>query len=108
MEYIQVVTTVASQQEAEEIAAALVRERLAACVQIVGPITSLYRWRDKVEKDPEYRCEIKSRADLFPRIEEMLARIHPYEVPELVALPYVATSGEFGKWLGEELRERQP
>ncbi|MDZ7642203.1 MAG: divalent-cation tolerance protein CutA [Desulfurivibrio sp.] len=104
MEYIQVITTAASQQEAENIAAELLQQRLAACVQIVGPITSLYRWREKIEKEPEYRCEIKSRSDLFPQIEELLARIHPYEVPELVALPYCATSAAFGQWLGEELQ----
>lgn len=102
-EYIQVVTTVARREEAESIAQTLVDRRLAACVQISGPITSVYRWRGKMETAEEWQCTAKSRRDLYPRIEEAIRRLHSYETPEILATPILAGSEAYVAWLEGEL-----
>lgn len=103
-QYIQVVTTTANKQEAETIAAALVEQRLAACVQIAGPIQSTYRWEGKIEQAEEWQCLIKSRHDLFLELASAINKLHPYRVPEIIALPITAVSDDYGQWLHEELR----
>lgn len=103
MDYIQIITTLATREDAERIARSLLEEQLAACIQIVGPITSMYRWKGAVERADEYQCLIKTRADRFGEIEEAIARIHPYEVPEVVAVPIPVCGGSYAKWLREEL-----
>jgi periplasmic divalent cation tolerance protein len=100
--YIQVVTTTALREEAERIARELVEARLAACAQIVGPITSIYRWQGKVETDEEWQCWVKTRSTLFAGVEEAIRRIHPYEVPEILAVPIVAGSASYLAWLDAE------
>jgi periplasmic divalent cation tolerance protein len=97
--YIQVVTTTARREEAQRIARELVESRLAACVQIVGPITSTYRWQGKVESDEEWQCWAKTRGELFARVEEAIRRIHPYEVPEILAVPVAAGNAAYLAWL---------
>ena len=100
--HIQVVTTTARREEAQRIASELVEARLAACVQIVGPITSTYRWQGKVENDQEWQCLIKTRGDLFVRVEEAIRHIHPYEVPEILAMPVIAGSASYLAWLDSQ------
>jgi periplasmic divalent cation tolerance protein len=102
---IQVITTTATHDEAEMIARALVEERLAACTQIVGPITSIYRWEGKIETSQEYQCWAKSRRSLYSRIETAILRLHPYQVPEILALPIIAGSETYLKWLDNEVQE---
>ena len=102
--YIQVVTTTALREEAERIARELVEARLAACVQIVGPIISTYRWQGKIEAGEEWQCWAKTRGELFARVEEAIRRIHPYEVPEILAVPVVAGSANYLAWLDAETR----
>jgi periplasmic divalent cation tolerance protein len=102
-QYIQVVTTIARREEADRIARSLVEQGLAACVQVLGPITSTYRWRGKIEMDEEWQCWAKSRLDLFERIEEAIRRLHPYEVPEILAVPVVAGSHRYLAWLDGEV-----
>ena len=104
-EYSQVATTVATEKEATAIAALLVEQRLAACVQVVGPMTSHYRWQGKIEMAGEYLCLAKSRAALYPEIEAAIKTIHPYEVAEIIALPIIAGSKEYLAWLAAEVRE---
>ncbi|MEN6495517.1 MAG: divalent-cation tolerance protein CutA [Thermoguttaceae bacterium] len=99
---IQVFTTTARKEEAQQIAVTLVEERLAACVQVLGPITSTYRWQDAIETSEEWLCLIKSRQDLYPQLEEAICRIHPYEVPEILAVPVVAGSPSYLAWLQEQ------
>jgi periplasmic divalent cation tolerance protein len=101
-DYLQVVTTTANRQDAERIARALVEQRLAACVQIVGPITSTYRWKGEIETSEEWQCWAKSRGELFERIEQAIRHLHPYEVPEILAVPVVAGSEKYLAWLWEE------
>ncbi|HCC55246.1 MAG TPA: cytochrome C biogenesis protein CcdA [Desulfobulbaceae bacterium] len=103
-EYIQVATTVSTEKEARAIASLLVEQRLAACVQVIGPITSHYRWQGKIETAKEYLCLAKSRAALFPEIEAAIKAIHPYEIAEIIALPVIAGSKEYLGWLAAEVR----
>jgi periplasmic divalent cation tolerance protein len=103
-QYIQVITTTANKEDAAKIAAALVEKRLAACVQIVGPVHSIYRWEGKVEQAEEWQCLIKSRQDLFAELEQVIKAIHPYEIPEIIALTIVAGSADYLQWLRDEIK----
>ncbi len=103
-DYIQVVTTTERKEDAQRIARALVEARLAACVQIVGPITSTYRWKGAIETAEEWQCAAKSRQDLFAQIDEAIRAIHPYEVPEILAVPIAAGSSAYLEWLEAELK----
>ena len=104
-EYIQVATTVATEKEASDIAGLLVEQRLAACVQVIGPMVSHYCWQGKIETAVEYLCLAKSRATLYPEIEVAIKAIHPYEVAEIIATPIIAGSKEYLAWLGAEVKE---
>ena len=98
-DYIQVVTTTETEADAETIAAALVERRLAACVQIRGPISSTYRWKDEATTAREWQCVAKTRAALYRRVEEAIKNLHPYELPEIIAVPIVAASEEYCCWI---------
>jgi periplasmic divalent cation tolerance protein len=101
--YIQVVTTVADRASAEQLAALLLDQRLAACIQIV-PCTALYRWQGAIEQGEEMVCTIKSRRDLFPELCRAIRANHAYQVPEILALPVIAGSESYLLWLEQELR----
>ena len=101
--FIQVTTTTEKKEDAERIARSLVETRLAACVQIVGPIESIYRWKGRIEKTGEWLCLIKSRRDNYEAVEETIRSLHPYEVPEIVAVPFTAGSRDYLGWLRDEL-----
>ena len=103
-EYIQVVTTTEHREDAERIARTLVEERLAACVQVVGPISSTYRWRGAVETAQEWQCWVKSRRDLYDEVEKAIRRLHPYEVPEILAIPVLAGNAGYLAWLDGEVK----
>jgi len=104
-EYIQVSTTTEKKEDAEKIAQNLVQEKLAGCVQIIGPISSVYRWKKRVEKVEEWLCLIKSEKRLYMELEKTIRRLHPYETPEITAAPIVAGSKEYLGWLDRELKE---
>ena len=101
--YIQIVTTTDKKEDAEKIAMTMVEKKLAACVQIVGPITSTYRWKGTIETATEWQCVIKSREALYPEIEKAIQSIHPYEVPEIIAMSIFAGSKKYLEWLHNEL-----
>ena len=101
--YIQIITTTEKKEDAEKIAMALVEKRLAACVQIAGPITSLYRWKGNIEKAQEWQCWIKSKEVLYKEIEKAIKSVHPYEVPEIIAMPIIAGSRDYLEWLESEV-----
>ena len=101
-EAIQVSVTTDSADTAKEISGALLELHLAACVQIVGPITSRYHWQGSIETAEEYLCIIKTRKELYDRIESAILDLHPYEVPEIIALPIVAASKDYLDWLMSE------
>lgn len=102
-DYLQIITTTASEADAEKIAAALVDRRLAACVQISGPIQSTYRWRGAVETAQEWRLTIKTRTECYEKVEEAIKSLHPYEVPEIIAVGIVTASGDYLGWIDEQV-----
>jgi periplasmic divalent cation tolerance protein len=104
IEVLQVVTTTANKADAEKIARGLVERRLAACVQIAGPITSCYRWEGKIETAEEWQCTTKTRRDLYPQVESAIKELHPYQTPEILATQVVEGSTEYLEWLSDETR----
>lgn len=105
--FVQVVTTVASKDEGEHIARALLEQRLAACVQIVGPIESFYWWQGKINKSEEWMCIAKTEMRLFQQIEETMKALHSYEVPEILAVPVSAGSDDYLQWLAEQVHQER-
>ena len=97
--HIVVLIMTSSKQEAEKIVQQLLREKLIACANIVGPAFSLFRWSSKIEKAEEYLVLMKSRIDLFEKLEENVKALHSYEVPEIIALPIVEGSKSYMVWL---------
>lgn len=77
----------------------LVSEKLVACVNIVPGVRSLYRWKGQTCDDNEVLCLLKTRLSLFPALRDRVVALHPYEVPELVALPVVAASDSYASWV---------
>jgi len=104
-EYIQVFTTVEKRGDADRIASTVVNKRVAACAQILGPIHSTYWWKGKVEEAGEWLLMMKTRQDLFSSLEKEIRNIHPYEVPEIIALPIVAGSASYLEWIQEETKK---
>lgn len=102
-DFIQVTTTTESKEDAERIARSMVEKRLAACAQVLGPILSTYWWQGQVETAGEWQCLFKSRIDLFEPLAAAIRAIHPYEVPEIIAIPMVAGSAGYLAWLAKEL-----
>jgi len=100
-----VLTTVADEPKAMEMASALVERRLAACVNIVGPIRSVYRWKGKLERETEFLLVIKTTADQAARLETAFEELHPYELPERIELSVEGGSEEYLAWISGEVRE---
>jgi periplasmic divalent cation tolerance protein len=104
-EFIVVFVTVGSTEEGDRLARALVEGRLAACVNRVKGVQSVYRWQGKIESSEEELLIVKSRRDLFERLKEKVQQLHSYEVPEIVALPIIAGSESYLRWLEDALAE---
>jgi periplasmic divalent cation tolerance protein len=104
--YLQITTTIETKEQAQTIAKHLVEAKLAACVQIVGPITSIYRWKGKVENAPEWLCLIKTQDNLYSKVEAAIKSHHPYETPEIIAVPIVKGSKEYLQWISEETENK--
>lgn len=102
-EVLQVVTTTSTLGEADRIARRLVMRRLAACVQLGGPISSIYRWQGQLEKSVEWTCTIKTLRSHFPQVEAVIKELHSYEVPEILAFPVAAGSADYLAWLASEV-----
>jgi len=99
-----VLVTAGSQAEAEAIAGALVAERLAACVNVVPGITSIYRWQGEVQRDQEWLLLVKSRRDVLEDLVRRVRELHSYDLPETIALPLVGGSAPYLAWLVGEVR----
>jgi periplasmic divalent cation tolerance protein len=95
----QVTTTFPDRATAEQVAARLVEERLAACAQVLGPVDSTYWWQDKVERSSEWYCHFKTTVERFAALEQRLRKLHPYETPELVATPITEGSSDYLSWI---------
>lgn len=102
-EFIVVLVTAGSSAEGERLARALVEERLAACVNRIAAVQSVYRWEGKVEESTEELLVIKTRADLFAALEKRVRELHSYSVPEVIALPIMNGSESYLRWLGEQI-----
>jgi len=101
-DYIQVHTTVDDEKKAREIARLLLETRVAACVQIIGPIDSSGWWKGKIQRVNEWICMAKARAVDYERIEDMIMNTHPYEIPEILAVPIYFGSPAYLRWLRDE------
>jgi periplasmic divalent cation tolerance protein len=101
--YIQVITTTEKKEDAEKMAMTLIERKLAACVQIVGPIVSTYRWKGTIETAMEWQCVIKSREGLYEEIEKSIKAVHPYDVPEIMVVPIIGGSSDYLEWLRGEV-----
>jgi periplasmic divalent cation tolerance protein len=99
-----VLSTCADREQAERIAHRMVELQVAACVNILPGVQSIYRWQGKVESAAEVLMVIKTRADLVPEVEMTIAGLHSYEVPEFLVLPIYAGSHAYLAWLSESLR----
>jgi periplasmic divalent cation tolerance protein len=100
-----VLTTSGSEEEARKIARHLVENRLAACVNIVPQIESIYRWQGKVESSREWLLLVKTSQERFPAVREAIRKLHSYELPECVVLNIEDGSSDYLQWLGDSVQE---
>ena len=100
---IVVINTCGSEEEAERIARQLVDQKLAACVTVISPVKSFYRWNGAVTSSAEWLLLIKTSRPLFARLQAILESSHTYEVPEIIALPVIEGSSNYLSWLDSEL-----
>ena len=101
--FIVVYVTEESAEEGKRLASALVEERLAACVNRLGPVQSTYRWKGRVERSEEHLLIIKTSEGLFDRLNKRVQELHSYSVPEVIALPVVDGNEGYLKWLEDQL-----
>lgn len=98
-----VISTASSREEAEQIGHTLVERRLAACVNIAGPVQSVYRWKEEVESSEEWLLIVKTTAGAFERVRNCIRELHSYEVPECIEIPIEDGSAEYLKWLADNV-----
>lgn len=100
-EHYLVLTTCPHEVAARELAGALLEERLAACINIIPGLRSVYRWKGKLEEGTEVLLLIKAAGAVYPRLEERIRASHPYELPEIIALDIAAGSAAYLAWIAE-------
>jgi periplasmic divalent cation tolerance protein len=98
-----VITTVGDKEAAEKLARQLVERRLAACVNILGPLRSIYRWKDQVQNDEEFLLLIKTTPQGAARVRAALGELHPYELPECIELTVDDGSEAYLRWIAAEV-----
>lgn len=96
-----VLTTWPANRDAAELAHTLVSERLAACVDVYSEMQSTYRWRNAIEVEPERQLVIKTTPRQLEALQQRLAQLHPYDVPEFLVLPVASASDAYVRWLAE-------
>ena len=102
---IVIVCTFPDQDGASRCADALVDERLAACAQVQGPIRSTFRWQGAVDHATEWYCHVKTSRERYSAVEQRIRALHPYETPEIIALPVVAGNPAYLRWVEESVAE---
>ena len=100
-----VLSTFESEEQAGEVARRLVEERLIACGNILPGMTSIYRWRGEIEKAGEVLLLMKTRAELVSALRARIGELHPYEVPEVLALSVDEVADAYGRWVWQETTE---
>jgi len=100
---VQVLTTAGSEEEAGVIAELLVERKLAACVQVVGPITSRYRWQGAIEEAREWQCLAKTTCGAYEAVEAAIREAHSYDEPEIIATPIIAGSADYLAWIEDNV-----
>ena len=104
--HLVVLVTVPSVETGQQIAQAILEQKLAACVNIVPAVSSIFSWQGQVEQDQEALLIIKTRADLFEaKLAPLVQQVHPYDVPEIIALPIVMGSKSYLDWIDETTAE---
>jgi periplasmic divalent cation tolerance protein len=101
-DFIIILVTTSSEEEAKKIAFSLVEKRIAACVNIINDIESIYRWKGKILDEREVLILIKTRKRLYKSVEGEVRKLHSYEVPEIIALPIISGSKDYLYWIDSE------
>ena len=101
--FIVIFMTAPDREEAVKIARQLLNDRLIACANIIGPVSSLFWWKGKVEKAKEFMVFMKSRRNLFEKLSARIKEMHSYEVPEIIALPIIEALPSYLDWLNASL-----
>ena len=101
-DFIIILVTTSSEEEAKKIAFSLVGKRFAACVNIVKDMESIYRWKGKISDEKEVLMMIKTRKKLYKSVEGEVRKLHSYEVPEIIALPIISGSKDYLYWIDSE------
>ena len=101
-DFIEVHTTIDSRDAAQKIAETVVAKRLAACVQISGPIMSVYWWEGKIEHAQEWVCTAKTQKKLYQELEKVIKEVHTYDVPEILATEIVEGIKSYEDWITRE------
>jgi periplasmic divalent cation tolerance protein len=101
-----VFTNMPERESAEELAASLVEQRLAACVNILAPCLSVYRWKDALERAEEHPMLIKTTPERYPALELAIRIAHPYELPEIIAVPLAGGLPDYLEWVAAQTQEK--
>lgn len=104
-DFIQVAVSCGNCEEAERIGDDLVGRRLAGCVQIVGPVRSVYRWQGQVEQADEWLCLVKTSRERYAAVEAAIRELHSYDCPEVIATPIVAGAEAYLQWLAAQIAD---
>lgn len=103
-EFVQIQVTFGNREEAEKVARHLVERYLAACAQILGPITSFYHWKEELEVAEEWLLLAKTRSCLMDEVTEIITANHSYDLPQIIALPITEISPSYRGWLSDQIR----
>ena len=101
---IVVLVTTPDETSARNIAALLVENRLVGCAQVEGPISSIYRWKEKIEQDEEWRLVLKTSLSVYDELEAKIKEEHPYDTPQIMALPVRKSSYDYASWLNSQIK----
>ncbi len=101
-DYILIFITASSEKEGEKIAGTLVKEKLAACVSMIGGMKSTFRWKDQVSSEEEVLLIAKTKDGLFEKVKKRVTELHSYEVPEIIALPILVGFEKYLSWIEKE------
>ena len=102
MTYCIIQSTTANEEEAKKIARHLVEKKLIACCSIIPTVTSIYRWKDEITEDNEVLMIMKTKAELYSKVEKEIKKLHSYEVHEIICIPINAGSKEYLNWIDEQ------